>query len=137
MKEHELRFHKVSRKDGSAKCDARETGDPEHRVHGVLFHISEIEKPRLDEVEGLGLGYEQKVVSIELDDGSSIEAFTYYATLVDPVLKPFSWYKEHVLRGARENGLPENYIREIEAIVSVDDTDQARCERELSIYQRD
>ncbi len=33
------------------------------------------------------------------------------------------WYKEHVLRGARENGLPDHYVRKIELTHSIDDYD--------------
>lgn len=132
---HELKFHKISKKDGSAKCDARETGKPEHYVYGVLFHISQEEKPELDQKEGLGYGYEQKNVLIKLENGSIIEAFTYYATDIDSTLKPLSWYKEHVLRGAKENKLPEDYIRGIEIIESNEDTDLERCDKELSIYR--
>ena len=135
LEAHELKFHKISNKDGSAKCDARETGKSEHYVYGVLFHISQEEKPELDRKEGLGYGYEQKDVLIKLDNGSVIEAFTYYATNIDPTLKPLDWYKEHVLRGARENELPEEYICVIETIESIEETDLERRDRELSIYR--
>lgn len=40
---HRLRFHKVG-EDGSGKCDAEETGDPEDRVIGVVYAISASEK---------------------------------------------------------------------------------------------
>ena len=131
---HELRFHKVSHKDGSAKCDVNETGVSEHIVYGVVFHISEHEKPELDRKEGLGYGYEEKDVLIKLKNGSDIEAFTYYATNIDPALKPFDWYKEHVLRGAWENELPQDYIRIIDTIDFDKDPDKERRNRELSIY---
>lgn len=134
LEKHELRFHKKSGKDGSAKCDAHETGDPQHRLHGVVFHISPDEKPNLDWHEGLGKGYETKQVTIVLADGSSIEAYTYYATDIDPGLKPLCWYREHVLRGARENELPAEHIRSIEIVAFDEDTDTERRERELSIY---
>ena len=100
-----------------------------------MFHISQEEKPELDRKEGLGYGYEQKNVLIKLDKGSVIEAFTYYATNIDPTLKPLDWYKEHVLRGARENKLPVEYIRVIETIESVEETNLERRDRELSIYR--
>jgi len=74
------------------------------------------------------------MVSIELNDGAMIEAITYYATHINFQLEPLSWYKEHVLIGARENDLPEGYIREIEAVTVLEDTDRIRHERELSIY---
>lgn len=132
---HQLRFHKASIKDGSAKCDACETGNHEHFIYGVLFDISEHEKPVLDRYEGLGHGYEEKDVLITLNNGSVIEAYTYYAKNIDPMLKPLDWYREHVIRGARENGLPESYIRAIEEIDFYEDTDIERRDRELSIYR--
>lgn len=135
LEKHELKFHKISKKDGSAKCDACETGNPEHKLYGVVFHILEKEKPELDKKEGLGYGYEQKDVKILLNNGAVIEAFTYYATSINSELKPLDWYKEHVLHGARENGLPIEYIRSIEVIEHVEDSDTERRDNELSIYR--
>lgn len=135
LEKHELKFHKVSKKDGSAKCDASETGMPEHSLYGVVFHISKEEKPALDKKEGLGYGYEQKNVQIILSNGSTLEAFTYYATNIDPELRPLDWYKEHVIRGARENELPIEYIRTLETIEFVEDSDAERRDEELSIYR--
>ena len=133
LEEHQLVFHK-SGKDVSAKCDAYHTGDPENFVIGVLYEIHPDEKPVLDKVEGLGSGYEIKDVMIKLDDSSLIEAFTYYATHIDADLKPFDWYREHVLVGARENALPEDYIEAIQSIEFIEDSDTERRARELSIY---
>jgi hypothetical protein len=135
LEKHELKFHKVSKIDGSAKCDASETGNPEHLLYGVVFHIAEEEKPALDKKEGLGFGYEQKNVQIILRNGSTLDAFTYYATNIDPDLKPLDWYKEHVIRGARENELPSEYILTIEAIGFIEDSDAERRDEELSIYR--
>ncbi|MES9953651.1 MAG: gamma-glutamylcyclotransferase family protein [Candidatus Thiodiazotropha sp. 6PLUC2] len=135
LEKHELKFHKISKKDGSAKCDAYETGNPEHKLYGVVFHISENEKPELDKKEGLGYGYEQKYVKILLNNGATIDAFTYYATNVNAALKPLDWYKEHVLRGSMENELPIEHIRSIENIEHVEDPDTERRNRELSIYR--
>lgn len=134
LERHELKFHKASIKDGSAKCDASNTGHHEHFIYGVLFNIAEHDKPVLDRYEGLGHGYEKKDVIIKLSNGTVVEAYTYYAINIDPTLKPLDWYKEHVLRGAYENKLPEIYIRAIEEIQHYEDTDIDRRNRELSIY---
>ena len=131
---HELRFHKVSIKDGSAKCDILETGMRAHIVIGVVFDIPESDKCLLDEAEGLGNGYETKDVAVELRSGAIIEAYTYYATHIDPALRPFHWYKQHVIAGAIEHGLPEDYVRIIHDIESVDDPDDMRHQNELAIY---
>ncbi len=125
----------MSSKDGSAKCDVQVTDNPDQRVYGVVYRIAEAEKPGLDQAEGLGFGYEQKNILVGLQDGAVVQAFCYYATKINLQLKPLDWYKEHVLRGARENSLPEAYIRSIEAIDAIPDSNTARSERELSVYR--
>lgn len=131
---HQLRFHKLSLNDGSAKCDAFATGNPQDLVHGVVYELAAQDKPGLDRVEGLGHGYMEKTVRVQRADGTAIEVFTYIATLVDPERRPFDWYLRHVLAGARENGLPDMYQRMIEAIACDPDPDQQRGRRELAIY---
>ncbi len=135
LKGHNLKFHKVSKKDGSAKCDALETGNPNSIVHGVVYILSESDKPDLDKYEGLNHGYGQKEVTVTLPDGSTIQAFTYYATVIDPDLKPFDWYMEHVIRGAIEHGLPYEYIQKLASIDLINDTNLERKDDELSIYR--
>lgn len=105
---HDLRFHKVSHKHGSGKCDIFATNAAEHRVIGVAYKIDPLEKPILDKHEGPGYGYEEKRVSVDMN-GDLLSAFTYYASNIDPALKPLHWYEEHVLRGARENALPDEH----------------------------
>ena len=129
---HRLRFHKVS-SDGSGKCDAEETENPDDRVYGVVYEIANEEKPDLDRKEGLGFGYDEKVVEVITEQGK-LNILMYFATRVNSSLKPYCWYKEHVLIGAREHGLPPEYIAQIEAIAAVEDPDVTRGERELAIY---
>lgn len=131
--QHSLQFHKKS-VDGSAKCDIMHTMNPDDIVHGVVFEILASEKHVLDRYEGLGSGYNEKQVSIILPYGESVSATTYYATHIDASLSPYHWYKEHVLRGAREHALPAEHITAIEAIASVPDPDQDNHVKELSIY---
>lgn len=133
LPKHQLRFHKRS-KDGSAKCDAFYTGDDEHFVIGVLYEVSNYEKKNLDSVEGLGFGYEEKVVTLIKDLGGEQQAVTYYATDIDPHLKPYTWYKDHVLLGAQENNLPAEYISMIESVHALEDPDRERDTLESSIY---
>lgn len=129
---HRLRFHK-SASDGSAKCDAEETGNPEDRVIGVVYEVADAEKPDLDRHEALGFGYDEKQVELRTG-GGNLHAWMYYATRINNSLKPFHWYKDHVLIGARENGLPADYIARIEAVESIDDPKPERHALELSIY---
>lgn len=57
---YRLTFDKVSRKDGSGKCDAEQTQNVNDRVYDVLYSVDKTEKQRLDDAEGLGNGYEEK-----------------------------------------------------------------------------
>ena len=132
LDQHQLRFHKRGM-DDSAKCDVFFTGNSADHVIGVIFEILPKDKPTLD--SGEGPGYEEKQVLVTAIDGKQIEAFTYVAIHIDKSMKPYQWYKEHVLTGAREHSLPDDYISAIEMIGSIEDTDMARIEYELSVYR--
>ena len=131
---HRLEFHKVS-KDGSAKCDAFETGNQNDYVIGVVFDIHHAEKIHLDKAEGLGFGYDIKQVIIETQQGRLLEAFTYYAMTIDSQLQPYHWYKNHVLIGAREHELPTHYIERIDLVEAIEDIDHERTTQELAIHR--
>ena len=131
---HKLKFHKAGN-DGSGKCDAAATGSAHDTVIGVVFAISRADKPVLDRKEGLGYGYEEKIVAVTSTEGVTMEAATYYATHTNSTLKPYHWYKEHVMTGARENGLPWLYLRTISSIDSIADPEAERHEVELAIYR--
>ena len=134
---HQLRFHKFSRRDLSAKCDAYWTGEPEDFVLGVLFELDRSDKTRLDEIEGLHQGYEEKTTAIHTPDGAIAEVQLYIAQDINPALVPFDWYKHHVLIGAREHGFPTSYLERIDAVPSKPDRDRERSNLEFSIYPSD
>jgi len=131
---YDLRFHKVSKKDGSGKCDAYFTGSGADIVWGRLYEIDELSKSELDKYEGVGAGYEEKIVKVYGFDGDIVEAITYVATNINESLKPYTWYKTHVLHGARDAALPESYIQKVELIDSIFDSNKAREQDELSVY---
>ncbi len=133
LEAHRLAFHKAG-SDGSAKCDAFFTDTAHHVVIGVVFEINPDEKHHLDKVEGLGFGYDLKSVSLLTGEGTRLEAFTYYATRIDPQRLPYQWYHEHVLRGALEHQLPDDYVDRIRQVSVQPDPDPVRHARELSIY---
>ena len=130
---HQLRWHKKSY-DGSGKCDLFFTADDNHLVHGVLFEISVSEKKRLDTVEGLHQGYDEKMVEVVTASGV-IPAVTYFATVIDKFRRPYEWYKRFVVEGAIEHGLSEQYVQELQAIESIEDPDIDRVLRETRIFE--
>lgn len=59
---------------------------------------------------------------------------TYIAIRKEHGRKPYTWYKEHVLRGAREQGLPAEYVRALEAVEVMPDPDAKRASWEMRIW---
>lgn len=120
LRGHMLQWHKVA-KDGSGKCDIATTQEDSF-VYGVLYEIPANEKKNLDRAEGLGYGYEEKQVSIEMG-ATTHEATAYYATSVDQSIVPFTWYKALVVAGAIEHGLPPEYVEKLRASPAKQDPD--------------
>ena len=112
-----LLFNKKG-KDGSGKANLVCTGDGS-LVWGVIFDISEDQKPILDKFEGLGKGYDELKLLVISDLGEEIECVCYIATddkYLEKSLKPHEWYKEFCLVGAREHNIPQDYILMIEGV---------------------
>ena len=133
LQEHRLVFHKISKKDGSGKCDVIESEVDD--VIGVLFEIDRDEKSALDEAEGLNYGYDGKTVNVILESGAAVSAVTYFATNTDASLKPYTWYLRHVFEGAREAQFPRDYIKSIMETPATEDADKKREADELAIYK--
>ena len=119
-----LRWNKRSR-DGSAKCSVEETGRPEDVVLGVLYGLDVANKKLLDSAEGIGRGYGERSVMV-IWNGNRLRVLTYYATSIDPHAKPYDWYRDLVVAGAREHALPNSYIEKLQSIEVISDTDPAR-----------
>jgi gamma-glutamylcyclotransferase len=121
-----LRWDKRSWRDGSGKCDAEFTGQWSDVVWGVVFELAPEDKPALDQAEGLGNGYMEKVVRI-LTEAGPTTAVTYLATDKDASIRPYHWYKALVIAGAREHGLPSRYRSRLELVATVSDHDPVRA----------
>ena len=132
---HRLAFHKIGARDHSAKCDAWYTGQGADAVLGVIYEIDPAQRSVLDRIEGAGAGYEVAVKTLYLDSGEALDAFLYCATRIDAQLRPYDWYREHVLQGMREHALPQQYVHMVEQVRAIPDPDRQRCARELAIYK--
>ena len=96
-------------RDGTGKANLRAHASSE--VWGVVYQLDAGAWVSLDAHES---GYERLDVQISLQD-EGLLAQTYLSTLLtaDPV--PATWYKRLVVEGAQEHGLPEAWIRALEA----------------------
>ena len=126
-------FGKVSR-DGSGKCDLEATGNLKDRAYGVLFQVNIGERSRLEEAEGLGIGYSEANIQVVTLTGV-YAALTYAASYRETPLLPYQWYKASVIAGAVEHGLPIEYIEWLRTFEAQPDANPTRrAEREALIF---
>ena len=113
--------------DGSAKCNALNTGIAEHRLLGIVYRIDAAQKRQLDYYEGVGFGYETHITTARLQQ-RALEVLLYVAMPdhIDSGLAPYSWYRDFVLAGAVEHRLPRPYTDEIAAVAVQTDPDADR-----------
>ncbi len=90
--------------------------------------MNETEKKQLDVEEGVGSGYDHKIVEIITAEGR-MTAHTYIASKShhDSALAPYQWYLDFVLTGAYEHRLPEYYVSKIREVACIKDPDRERA----------
>ncbi len=91
-------------RDGTGKANVSRT--PEARVWGVLYSLDEEQWRRLD---GFEAGYLRIRVEVE-GPGERLRAETYTARQREPGLLAAPSYKQWIVSGAREHGLPAPWI---------------------------
>ena len=126
LTKHRLMFHKHST-DGSSKCNLVHTGSEADLIYGAIYEIDPAHKSDLDRVEGKGYGYLDHQLSLQ-HQGLAYTCFTYLAQpsyIVDH-LKPYHWYKQLVVLGARYLKFPDSYIHSIASVESVEDPEENR-----------
>ena len=138
LNNHCLTFHKRSC-DGSGKCTIEYSES--HKVYGVLFKINTEDECKLDDAEGArpNGGYRKETFKVELCNAKCKEykdVKTYIAkcNYIDRTLKPYTWYKQHVLVGAIEQKLPPCYIDYLMGIEAKEHCNKEKEKCELSIY---
>ena len=137
----ELRYHRLAFQkrgsDGSSKCDLVRTGEETDGVHGAIYQMDSVHKQALDCFEGNGNGYYDSPLTVELH-GKEHSTFTYFAQAahIADGLKPYHWYKNLVVLGAKHLQFPDVYVRSIELIESVEDPDETRREHHHMLIEK-
>lgn len=126
LDKYRLAFHKKGQ-DGSSKCNLVRTDSEFDRVYGAVYELEQEHKNVLDCFEGTGYGYRDQQIMLQCQ-GQAYKCFTYFAQQSHIVekLKPYHWYKQLVVRGARYLRFPDSYLVLIESIESVEDPDEKR-----------
>lgn len=90
-------------------------------VRGILYDVNDEELLHLDSIEGVpeGIYYRQTIYVVE-ESGKALKAATYRTTNPKGPFKPTKRYVGLMINGAKEHGLDSDYIRELEAIETVD-----------------
>lgn len=133
---YQLKFHKQGQ-DDSGKCNLLHTGIASDIVHGAIYTLAAGHKRLLDEFEGKGLGYIDGQINI-LHQSQKIRCFTYLAQedyIIDS-LKPYHWYKQLVIHGARYLKFPDSYLSGIESIESLEDPEIDRRQNHDELLAR-
>ena len=117
LDDHRLVFNKPS-SDGSGKANL--VPDPGHIAWGVLWRIRAKTWPTLD---GFEPGYTRTPCRVRDASGGRHEAQVYLWSSPGPKQKPFAGYLAYLVEGAREHGLPADFIRLLAAVPSRPDPD--------------
>jgi len=100
--------------DGTGKATIVEERNA--TVWGVVYRCGRATLLEMDKREGVDRGhYTRAHVCIQCDDGGELDAITYVGgpAFTKGYLAPSEKYLATILKGARENGLPDRYIDEI------------------------
>lgn len=132
---YKFSFNKRSNVDGSAKGNIHPTNDVTDKVWGVVFEIAESDKSGLDEVEGLGKGYNEQQIDLFDDKGNAIQAQVYVAdaAAINNEILPFEWYKAFVVTGAEQNNLPADYTETLKNATAKVDKNVQRSQQQQAI----
>jgi cation transport regulator ChaC len=85
------------------------------RVWGALYLLTAADCERLDRSEGVHFGAYRRIdVAVCLEDGTRHTAFTYCSTRTRTDRKPSARYLGLMVEGARQRGLPDEYVRWLE-----------------------
>lgn len=126
LKNYILRFNKFGQ-DQTAKCNIVKTGNPGDFVNGVIYQIKSSDLEILDRIEGLNKGYVHKMLNVKLY-GKSHQVLTYVAMpeYLNNSIKPYSWYKEMVIKGLEYYQFESDNIDQVRIIEAINDPDLRR-----------
>jgi gamma-glutamylcyclotransferase len=80
---------------------------------GVLYRLREEELLRLDRYEGVPECYLRGKLPVRRETGEEVQAYVYLGILPRAGVLPSKAYLASVLRGAKEHGLPREYVEEL------------------------
>ncbi len=114
LPDRRLAFDAWSDRRGGLVADAPPA--PGSEVWGVLWEVTEAHAEALDRYEGVARGqYRRENVRAEAAGGETVDAFAYVICEPGADGPTTDAYRDLLLEGAREHGLPPEWIAAIEA----------------------
>jgi len=122
--------------DGSAKANLRAAPGSGTEAWGALFELDQKQYSILDRFEGAGRGYDSFIFDLSVD-GRQVEAVTYLTPghWRSDTARPWSWYRDLVLAGARHHQFPRQVISELQALEVLQDPDPERADRHQTLLE--
>ena len=112
LPDHRLAFLRRSIRWGGGAADIVES--PGDSVWGVLWELP-FGLRELDAKEAAGDAYRRRPVTVRLN-GATVSAVAYEVIEKEPVdVRPTREYLDTMLEGAKEHGLPEEWVSRIES----------------------
>ena len=110
LPDYRLAFNK---RGASGEVYANLVPCPRETVVGVIYRCDAAAMAEMDRREG---GYDRQWVRVATADGTTVEAITYIARDGNTTAErpPSSEYLTKIITGARQHGLPQEYIQQIE-----------------------
>ena len=132
---YRLLFNKAS-EDGSVKANIEETSNSGDFVLGMIHMIKYKEKPILDKYETLGHGYQLICFRLLIrDEIKTVHTYIANEERFTRIGKPYRWYLDLIIAGAKQNRFPNRYITELLSIETEKDRNDSRRRRNREILQ--
>jgi gamma-glutamylcyclotransferase len=100
-------------RDGSGKANIEPSSA--HSVWGALYKLTALQLMKLDRKEK---GYTRRTFEVLPQAGPKVSADTYIAETSTAGLRPTDKYRGLILNGAREHGLPSDYLAQLERVLA-------------------
>ena len=115
---YRLAFDAWSNRRGGLVADV--LPEPGSEVWGVLWRVTDDHAAALDRYEGVARGqYRRENVRIESVEGEAVDAFAYVICTPGDDGPTTDAYRDLLLEGAREHGLPPDWVRAIETVATL------------------
>lgn len=123
--------------DGSAKANLRAAPDSPCQAWGAIFRLRRQQYATLDRFEGCGRGYETFWLDLKVaDEETPVLTYLTPSHWQTGNSKPYHWYLELVLAGARFHGFPSDMLEQLGRIESIADPNAERSKGQMRLLER-